>query len=429
MRNRCLEWAMMTVVMVIAIFPRLSVAMPEFARRYNVSCTACHSAFPRLNQFGHAFIAANYKMPNWRESNTISLGDDMLALPKTPPLALRMQTFAQLREGSQIDRTSGVAANKSEFDFQAPYLIKLLSSAPLSENLTYYFYGIFAEKGDNGTAIIEDAWIRHANLFGSGIGLQVGQFQVSDLMFPREVRLTFQDFYAYRAAGVTYERGVILDRELAGIDVAVGAVNGNGINDNFSINSPGFQRPDRLFDNDNKKSIFARLGYSLGFTDIGIFGLMGEQRSAAGVLGDSSGTRATKKVAQGLDLSGTLSSNIHWFGQVVWNQWEGLLDTHPDRDSDWFGGFLGIDYVHNERWVYSLLWNYVDGSTFHGTGTIYEGLKMNALTIGTSYYFMRNVKGVIEATADLMETDQSGPPHVGHQSQEHSLIVGFDVAL
>ena len=32
-------------------------AMPEFARRYNLSCAACHSAFPRLNKFGEVFIA------------------------------------------------------------------------------------------------------------------------------------------------------------------------------------------------------------------------------------------------------------------------------------------------------------------------------------------------------------------------------------
>ena len=420
---------MISVVSLAALFPSLSAAMPEFARRYNVSCTACHSAFPRLNSFGHAFIAANYKLPSWRESNTVDLGDDRLALPKSPPLAFRAQSFVQLREGEQIDTTSGTTENDSEFDFQSPYLIKLLSSSPLSENLTYYFYGIFAEKGDNGTAIIEDAWIRHASLFGSGIGMQLGQFQVSDLMFPREVRLTFQDFYAYRAAGVTYERGVIFDREWAGIDIAIGAVNGNGIADNFAINSPGYRRPDRLFDNDNKKSVFTRLGHSFGAADIGIFGLVGEQRSASGALGDVSGKRSTKKTVQGLDFSGTLKSDFHWFGQVLWSQWKGLLDVDPDRDFNWFSGFLGTDYIHNDRWVYSFLWNYADASAFHGTGTIYEGLKFNAITLGTSYYFMRNVKGVVELTGDLLEKDRGGPPYVGHQSKEHSLVLGFDIAL
>ena len=108
-----------------------------------------------------------------------------------------------------MNPSSGPTGNKSSFDFQSPYLIKLLSSAPLSDNITYYFYGIFAEKGGNGEALIEDAWFRHDDAFGTGVAAQLGQFQLSDLMFPRETRMTFQDFMVYRMAGVTYDRGLL----------------------------------------------------------------------------------------------------------------------------------------------------------------------------------------------------------------------------
>lgn len=404
-------------------------AMPEFARRYNVSCVTCHQAFPRLNEFGKSFIDANYKMPNWRDSNTLNLGDERLALPKTPPLALRAQTFVQLRDGEEIDPATGPTGNNSNFDFQAPYLIKLLSSSPLSEELTYYFYGIFAEKGQNGTMTIEDAWIRHSNIFGSGVGMQLGQFQISDLMFPREVRLTFQDFYVYRAAAVTYERGVIFDRELGGFDVAVGAVNGNGVDENYSINSPGYQRPDRLFDSDDTKTVFGRIGRAIGPAEIGIFGLAGERRTSGGAAGDTVGTDHSSKGSYGIDLSGSISGKIHWFGQALWNYWESPLDVMPREDFNWFGGFAGIDYIANDRWVFSGLWNYVDASEFHGTATIFEGMNINAVSLGASYYFMRNIKGVMEATVDLLEEDDDGPPYVGHQNKDHSILFGFDMAL
>ncbi|MGE0764538.1 MAG: hypothetical protein AB7N80_14780 [Bdellovibrionales bacterium] len=416
------------LLVLLSFFVLPAEAMPEFARRYNVSCVACHQAFPRLNTFGDSFVAANYKMSNWRESNTVDLGDSRLALPKSPPLAFRAQTFAQLRESEQLDPSTGPTGNKSNFDFQAPYLIKLLSSSPLSDDISYYFYMIFAEKGENGTAVVEDAWIRHASLFGSGIGMQLGQFQISDLMFPREVRLTFQDFYAYRAAGLTYERGVVFDRELAGTGLAIGAVNGNGIDENFTINSPGYQRPDRMFDNDNRKSVFTRLGRALGPVDVGLFGLIGSQSSAGGVTGNQNGTRRSDKTSYGLDVAGSINGRLHWFGQALWNRWKDFLDPTPDRDFTWFGGFLGADYVQSDRWAYSALWNYTDASQFHGTGTIFEGIEINALTLGASYYFMRNVKGVAEMTYDFLEKN-SGPPYVGHQSKEHSLLVGLDMAL
>lgn len=420
--------ALTFLVALVAVMPDTASAMPAFARQYNLSCAACHSAYPKLNAFGELFAGANFRLPNWRDS-TVDVGDTQLALPKTLPLAIRAQSFIQLRDGEDIDAATGPTGNNSSFDFQAPYLIKLLASAPLSDHISFYFYGIFAEKGGNGETIIEDAWFRHDDLFGSGIGAMLGQFQVSDLMFPREVRLTFQDYYAYRAAGITYDRGVILDRAYGPVDLAVGAVNGNGIEQNFTINSPGYRRPDHMFDNDSDKSLFGRVGFAAGPVGVGLFGLTGKQRSAGGYAGTSAGTRDTDKWIAGLDLSGSVGSNVHWFAQGLWNTWDNFLDAAPADNYQWFGGFAGVDYIRNDRWAYSLLYNYADASDFDGTGTIFEGIDINSVAAGVSYYFMRNVKAVVEVNADLLKKNAGGPPWVGHQSREHYLLFGFDAAF
>jgi hypothetical protein len=402
-------------------------AMPVFARQYDVSCVMCHSAFPRLNEFGEYFAGNNMRLPNWRET-TKDLGDDRLALPESVPLAIRAQAFVQGREGEEIDYETGPTGNDSSFDIQAPYLVKLLSSAPLSENISYYFYGIFAEKGGNGEVIIEDAWFSYADIAGTGINGMLGQFQVSDLMFPREVRLTFQDFYAYRAAGITYDRGIILDRGFGPVEVALGLTNGNGIEENIGINSPGYRRPDRMFDNDSDKNVFGRVGGDIGPVSVGVFGLLGEQRSATGFAGSDSGSRDTDQTIYGIDLSGTIGAKTHWYTQMLWNQWDEFLDADPNTDYDWFGGFAGVDYIMNDRWAFSLLYNYADASDFDDTGTIYEGIDINSLTFGASYFFMRNVKGVIEFNLDFLGEDSGGPPYVGHQTKENYILVGFDAA-
>jgi len=101
-------------------------AMPAFAREYGVSCNVCHAAYPRLNDFGNRFAGdMNYRLANWRE-HTVETGDEMLALPK---------------------------------------------SLPLTDNISYYFYMIFAEKGANTEVIVEDAWFSYDDLFNSGVGL------------------------------------------------------------------------------------------------------------------------------------------------------------------------------------------------------------------------------------------------------------------
>ena len=143
------------MILLIMIIPSKSNAMPVFARKYDMSCNTCHAAFPKLNEFGEQFVSDNMRLPNWKDS-TKSGGDDMLALPDSVPLALRTQAFAQKREASAIDVETGEEVS-ADTDIQSPYLIKLLSSAPLSDHITYYFYAIFAEKGDNGAVIVEDA--------------------------------------------------------------------------------------------------------------------------------------------------------------------------------------------------------------------------------------------------------------------------------
>ena len=418
----------MTVIMLLlTLLPDAGEAMPVFARKYDMSCITCHSAFPRLNEFGEQFAADNMRMPNWRDT-TRSGGDDMLALPDTVPLALRTQAYVQKREATTIDVIDGSVVASADTDIQSPYQIKLLSSAPLSDHITYYFYAIFAEKGGNGEVIVEDAWFRHDDVFGSGAGMMLGQFQVSDLMFAREVRLTFQDFMVYRMAGLTYDRGLLFDYSAGPVDLALGWVNGNGIEENFTINSPGYQRPDHLFDNDSGKAVFGRIGSELAGVGFGAFGYSGSQKNAEAPAGTGNGDRDTDKISFGVDFSGKIGAKTYWFAQLLQNEWDGFID--PAINYTWFGGFIGVDYVHSDRWAYSLLYNYTDANDFENTDTIYEGIDMNTLTFTASYYFMRNIKGIIEVNLDLLdEVPQTGTYFTGHLSGENYALLGFDAAF
>ncbi len=42
---------------------RPAQSLPLFARKYDMPCTQCHLAFPRLNAFGNAFRQSGYRMP------------------------------------------------------------------------------------------------------------------------------------------------------------------------------------------------------------------------------------------------------------------------------------------------------------------------------------------------------------------------------
>ncbi|SFD22774.1 hypothetical protein SAMN05660831_01153 [Thiohalospira halophila DSM 15071] len=417
---------------VAGVWPQVGEAMPAFARQYEVSCAACHSAFPKLNGGGESFAGNNMKLPGW-EDQAASFGDDRLALPKIPPLAVRAQGFFQVREGrvakyDEENPTDPPTLSGADNDLQSPYLIKLLSSAPLSENLTYYFYGIMAEKGGNGSFLIEDAWFGYQDAFGTGIDATLGQFQVSDLMFARETRLTFQDYMVYRMADITYDRGLILSRALGPVDLAVGAVNGNGIKESATLNAPGYARPDHTFDDDHEKSAFTRLGFEVGGIGVGIMGLSGGWQgvdTTSNAVSAGNGPDSDIRIG-GLDLSGRISPTLDWYAQYLQVTWTDFLDG---EDVTWDGGFAGVDWIPNDRWAFSALYNHTDAGDLDGSETVYDGIDMQTVSLTASYYFMRNVKGLVEVNADLLDTEDPDVHPYGHLTGEDYLLMGFDAAF
>jgi hypothetical protein len=84
-------------------------ALPNFARKYNVSCTLCHSAVPRLTETGFKFRAAGYRMAN-------EIGEQSESPLKFEDYnAVRVDALAYAND--QIDRDSGTSNIQSQMNF------------------------------------------------------------------------------------------------------------------------------------------------------------------------------------------------------------------------------------------------------------------------------------------------------------------------
>jgi hypothetical protein len=267
---RYLPGLLLCSVLLAAASP--AAAIPAFARKYGVTCSLCHSAPPRLNAFGETFAANGFEMaPGEAPRDTIDTGDPLLRLQRDLPLAVRFDAFAQLRTGVPRDAT--------KFDLQTPWGIKLLSGGQIANGISYYMYFFLTERGE--VAGLEDAYVQFTDLASSGISLIVGQFQVSDPLFKRELRLTVEDYQPYRlrvgdaGADLTYERGLMaLASPWEGGDVAAGVVNGRGL---------GAANEQRTFDSDNWKNYFARVSQELGPLRIGAFAYLGNQETETAI--------------------------------------------------------------------------------------------------------------------------------------------------
>ena len=162
--------------------------------------------------------------------------------------------------------------------------------------------------------------------------------------------------------------------------------------------------------------------------NLGLFGYSGTQKNATVPAGTGSGDRDTDKISYGIDLSGKFGYKTYWFAQLLQNEWDEFIDANTKYS--WFGSFIGVDYVHNDHWAYSLLYNYADANDLKNTDTVYEGIDINSLTLSASYYFMRNVKGVIEVNLDLLDTvDKTGTYWTGHLTGENYALIGYDAAF
>lgn len=244
-------------------------AIPAFARKYRVSCMQCHAPVPRLNAFGEAFAANGFEFAVGEPPrDTINTGDGLLRLQNDFPLAVRLDAYVRAQ-----NRPIG---GQNAVDLQTPWVMKLLSGGQVADKVSYYMYFLLTERGE--VAGLEDAYVQFTDVSSSGISLIVGQFQVSDPLFKREVRLEYEDYQPYRvrvgltAADLTYDRGVMaLWSPRPGTDVAVEVVSGRGLNEASG---------NRQYDPDDAKSTLVRLSQDIGAFRVGAFAYRGYETEA-----------------------------------------------------------------------------------------------------------------------------------------------------
>ena len=349
-------------------------AIPAFARRYRFSCSTCHAPFPRLKPFGEEFAARGFRLPADQEPTRafIDTGDPWLLLNREFPLAVRLEGYGVWREKSGVDE-----------DFQWPWAFKLLSGGPVSKSVSYYFYGIM-ESGE--TLKLEDTYLQFNSVFHLPVDVIFGQFQVSDVLFKRELRLERNDYQIYKervglvSTDLTYDRGLVFAwRAPAELDVQFQVVNGNGI-------EPAV---DDRFDNNGYKNTSLHVGRTFGPVRVGLFGYYGR-------IGTRAGTNTTTYV--GPDLAAALGEkwqlNVQYLERRDTNP---FFVVEPGPDYVMKGGFAEVLYFpqgQDGRWALVGLYNRITRN--RSSGPRFENASATA-----SYLLARNVRLVAEVARDF----------------------------
>jgi hypothetical protein len=378
------------------LLPARAEAIPAFARKYSASCNLCHSPAPRLNAFGEEFAANGFLFPGETPSDTLDTGDDQLTLLDRIRFALRLDLFAVGRSGSG---TSDAAV-----DLQTPWGVKLLSGAAIADKISYYMYFFMSERGE--VAGLEDAYIQFTDMGGSGVTAMIGQFQLSDPLFKRELRLSYEDYQPYRirvgraSTDLTYDRGIMLTASpWTGNDVTLQVVNGQGLRAGSEA---------RLFDRDRGKNVLLRASQDLGPIRVGVFGLYGDEagHSASQAVANETwiwGPDAT------IPLGSNVEVNLQYLRRTDDNPFFNPSATTSRTEVD--AGFAEVIWSPQGptgRWFVTGLYNHISadapvvslrlGEQNEGAGYLDQ---YRAAAVGAHYLLRRNVRLTTEAGWDL----------------------------
>jgi hypothetical protein len=381
-------------LLTMSAVPRPALAIPAFARKYRVSCSQCHSPVPRLNAFGEAFAANGFEFAVGEPPrDTVGTSDTLLRLQNDLPLAVRFDAYMR----AQNKPTGG----QNSIDLQTPWVIKLLSGGQVADKISYYMYFLLGERGE--VAGLEDAYVQFTDVMESGVSLIVGQFQVSDPLFKRELRLEYEDYQPYRvrvglsAADLTYDRGITaLWSPREGTDVAVELVTGRGLN---------AASGNRQYDAEDAKSTMLRLSQDIGLLRVGAFAYRGYETG--------SGARNTITM-WGPDATVPLGSvgeiNASFVRRVDRDPFLGscsIANPCPGNATIPFGTTVNSGFAEAVLWpqgptgrlFLTALYNWVDsdrpvvslrlGEQDQGVGYL---AKYNTVSTGAHYLYKRNIR-------------------------------------
>jgi hypothetical protein len=185
--QRFLVWffAGLTVLFSIPMTSKQALAIPAFARKYDVPCSLCHSAFPKLNDFGVFF-----------KDNGFQMGGDKDNPVNQPaaywPLAMRTPVgYLYTTTNNQNLDKNGILRPRTERAGSMQDLgIDLLSFGTLAPDVTYHI--VLTVPGEVG---LESAWVRLDKLAGTPLlNFKVGIFE-PDIPFPTKRILTLTTDY------------------------------------------------------------------------------------------------------------------------------------------------------------------------------------------------------------------------------------------
>jgi hypothetical protein len=157
-------------------------AIPAFARKYGMPCSACHEAWPKLNNFGQTFKDNGYQMGNDRDAPIFQQAAYW-------PIALRITPNWHRESVNRTDISNPATESTTEgrltthgFDVSG---MDILTAGTLAKNISF----LLVPSSDNtGAFHFESANVRFSNLLNSSwLNIKVGKFELDNIISEKRI--------------------------------------------------------------------------------------------------------------------------------------------------------------------------------------------------------------------------------------------------
>ena len=165
-------------------------AIPAFARKYGLPCSACHESWPMLNWFGQAFKDNGYQLGNDRDAPIFQQAAYWPATFRITPFWGRTSTNKVQVDGPAGPSSPGTneakvttnGFNWSGLDFH--------TGGTLAKNFSFY---CLPSSDEFASFHFESVWARVDNIAGSPwLNLKLGKFELDNLLSEKRI-LTLTD--------------------------------------------------------------------------------------------------------------------------------------------------------------------------------------------------------------------------------------------
>jgi len=158
-------------------------AIPAFARKYGMPCSACHEAWPKLNFFGQSFKDNGYQLGNDRDA-------PIFQNPAYWPATFRMTPQWHRDNVNRVavddPTTPGGTVERSitnhGFDWSG---LDFHTAGTLAKNFSFY---VLPSSDNTGAFHFESVWGRVDNIGGSPwLNIKLGKFELDNLLSEKRI--------------------------------------------------------------------------------------------------------------------------------------------------------------------------------------------------------------------------------------------------